>query len=81
MVNDLLQHHHQPPYQPRLQVAYAITGTFEIDGDHDPEDGRLDHLIDVDLDGIANLDWGTDRHQVEITAAKRIDVEHRPEHG
>jgi GGDEF domain-containing protein len=57
-VNDFLQRHHQPPYKPRLRVAYTITGTFEIDGDHDPDDGRLDHLIAVDLDGITNADGG-----------------------
>jgi len=80
-VNDFLRRHHQPPYQPRQRVAYAITGTFEIDGDHDPEDGRLDHLICVDLDGIANLDRGTDRHQVQVTSTTRIDVDHHPEHA
>lgn len=78
-VNDFLQRHHQPPYQPRQRVVYTIAGTFEIDGDHDPEDGRLDHLIRVDLDAIANLDWGTERHQVQVTSTTRIDVDH-PEH-
>ena len=78
-VNDFLQRHHQPPYQPRLRVAYAITGTFQIDGDPDPEDGRLDHLIRVDLDGITNVDRGTDRHQVQVTSTTRIDVDHCPE--
>jgi hypothetical protein len=78
-VNDFLQRHHQPPYQPRLRVAYTITGTFEIDGDQDPDDGRLDHLIAVDLDGIANADRGTDRHQVQVTSTTRIDADHRPE--
>jgi hypothetical protein len=80
-VNDFLQCHHQPPYKPRLRVAYAIAGTFEIDGDPDPEDGRLDHLICVDLDGIANVDRGTHRHQVQVTSTTRIDVDHRPEHA
>lgn len=35
--NAFLRRHHQPPYAPRLQVAYTVTGTFEIDGDHDPK--------------------------------------------
>lgn len=78
-VNDFLQRHHEPPYKPRLRVAYTINGTFEIDGDHDPDDGRLDHLIAVDLDGIANADRGTDRHHVQVTSTIRIDADHRPE--
>jgi hypothetical protein len=79
-VNDFLQRHHLPLYQPRLRVAYTITGTFEIDGDHGPENGRLDQLIYVDLDAIANADRGTDRHQVQVTSTTRIDVDH-PEHA
>lgn len=76
--NTFLREHQLPAYAPRLRVAYTVTGEFEIDGDHDPEDGRLDHLIAVDLDAITNVDQGTERHQVHVTATTRIDVDHRP---
>ncbi|MGI5185486.1 hypothetical protein ACQEVZ_55510 [Dactylosporangium sp. CA-152071] len=78
--NAFLRRHHLPAYAPRLRVAYTVTGEFEIDGEHDPEDGRLDHLIAVDLDGITNVDRGTERHQVQVTST-RIDVDHRPGHA
>jgi hypothetical protein len=79
--NAFLCRHHLPAYAPRLRVAYTVTGEFEIDGDHDPEDGRLDHLIAVDLDAITNVDRGTERHQVHVTATSRVDVDHRCKHA
>ena len=61
------------PYQPRVKVAYTITGSFEVDSDNaDEVENNVEEYLGVDLDDVDDIVEYSDEFSVSVRSAEPV---------
>jgi hypothetical protein len=61
------------PYQPRVKVAYTITGSFEVDSDNaDEVENNVEEYLRVDLDDVDDTVEYSDEFNVSVRGVEPV---------
>jgi hypothetical protein len=74
-LNDFLEHFGLPVYQPRVQVHYTLSGSYEVDTDDPDAASRDAHgYLRPDLGQLDNVIDDTDSHTVTVDRVEELDT-------